>query len=90
MKINLNDTVRFKLTDYGKTVANYKIDHEYLDWCDNKATFSYYKPGIKDCGNGYFEMQLWRFMKLFGDCMEVGTSCVVTENNNLEVDHGGT
>ena len=65
-KINLNDIVRFKLTDHGKDIYFHQYDelNEFLK-----------EKGVKPLGNrypkvdeeGYSKMQLWQFIELYGD-----------------------
>lgn len=68
VKINLNEQVKFKLTDFGKDIYYHRFDDV------NRLI-------IKNCGkpltprmpetdeNGYTEMQLWDFMSVFGEHM---------------------
>lgn len=62
VRINLNERVRFKLSEYGKEV--YRQRFEY-----NK------EPELDD--DGYMEMQLWGFMNIFGEYMIMGISEVL-------------
>lgn len=65
-KINLNDVVKFKLTDHGKDI----YFHQYDELNELLRT-----KGLKPLGNrypkvdeeGYTEMQLWQFIELFGN-----------------------
>lgn len=53
--VNLNDFVRFKLTDYGKRV----YDQWFIDLRIKPVELRIDK-------DGYTKMQLWQFMEIFG------------------------
>ena len=65
MKINLNDTVKFKLTDYGKDIYFHQYDelNELIKRNGGKP-LEPKMPKVDD--NGYTEMQLWHFIELYG------------------------
>lgn len=65
MKINFNDSVRVKLTDWGKEVYFHQFDEL------NKFITSHggtpIKPNFPEADeNGYTRIQLWQFMEIFG------------------------
>lgn len=62
VRINLNESVKFKLSEYGKEI--YRCRFEY-----NR------EPELDD--DGYMEMQLWVFMNIFGEHMILGISEVL-------------
>ena len=62
VRINLNEKVRFKLSEYGKEIYRHRFEY-------NK------EPELDD--DGYMEMQLWVFMQTFGEYMVMGMSEVV-------------
>lgn len=65
IRINLNDPIKVKLTDYGKEIYY----HQY-EWLNPIAGKESYKPMLpKEDENGYTEFQLWRFMELYGEHM---------------------
>lgn len=73
VKINLNDTVHFKLTEYGKSVLNeyktkYQLQDSVLDDVDE---------------HGYAHTQLWSFIEVFGPSIHIGFNPVV-QGNTLE------
>lgn len=77
--INLNEEVRFKLTDYGREVYSRYLGLEYDDLIkDNDDLFKIFKyVGSQVDENGYCEMQLWKFMQIFGKEMFMGNKEVI-------------
>lgn len=76
MKINLNETVKFKLTDYGKDVYYHQYDklNEMIRQRGGKPL----KPKMPRVdAEGYTSMQLWAFMELYGDYMGVAMPNVI-------------
>ena len=64
-KINLNDTVRFKLTDFGKDIYYHQFD-ELNEELKTKG-ISPFKPEMpKVDADGFTSMQLWCFIELYG------------------------
>lgn len=65
MRINLNDTVKFKLTDIGKDIYYHRFD----DLIDAHPEFGLKRrmPTIDE--DGYSKMQLWTFIELYGPYM---------------------
>ena len=65
MKINLNEPVKVKLTDWGKEI----FYHQY-DRVNKVVGREVCKPRYpKEDENGYTEFQLWCFMELYGEHM---------------------
>ena len=66
MKINLNETVKFKLTDYGKDIYYHQYDelNEIIKKKGNKP-LEPRMPKVDE--NGYTKMQLWCFIELYGN-----------------------
>ena len=65
MKINLNEPVKVKLTNWGKEI----FYHQY-DRINKMAGKEICKPEYpKEDENGYTEFQLWCFMELYGERM---------------------
>lgn len=62
MRLNLNETVKFKLTERGKEL--YREHFSHLPDC-----FEQPEPRIDE--DGFTEMQLWMFMEMFGEHMSV-------------------
>ena len=63
MKINLNESVKVKLTDWGKEI----FYHQY-DRVNKVVGREVCKPIYpKEDENGYTEFQLWCFMELYGE-----------------------
>ena len=65
IRINLNEPIKVKLTDWGKEIYY----HQY-DRTNQIAGREICKPKFpKEDENGYTEFQLWCFMELYGECM---------------------
>ena len=65
IRINLNEPIKVKLTDWGKEIYY----HQY-DRANQIAGREICKPKFpKEDENGYTEFQLWCFMKLYGEHM---------------------
>ena len=71
--INLNDFVKFKLTDKGKDIYYHQYDEINAIWGRQIAKPHYPKTDA----NGYTEMQLWDFMRLYGEHMDIGMENVI-------------
>ena len=65
IRINLNEPIKVKLTDWGKEIYY----HQY-DRTNQIAGREICKPKFpKEDENGYTEFQLWCFMELYGEHM---------------------
>jgi hypothetical protein len=65
IKINLNETVKVKLTDLGKDIYYHQFDD--LNECYGRQIV---KPRFPKCDDeGYTKFQLWEFMELYGEHM---------------------
>ena len=65
IRINLNESIKVKLTDWGKEIYY----HQY-DRTNQIAGKEICKPKFpKEDENGYTEFQLWCFMELYGEHM---------------------
>ncbi len=65
IRINLNEPIKVKLTDWGKVIYY----HQY-DRTNQIAGREICKPKFpKEDENGYTEFQLWRFIELYGEHM---------------------
>lgn len=73
VRINLNEIVKFKLSERGKEIYRHRYDKYGL--------FGYNREPILD-DDGYMSMQLWTFMQIFGEHMTLGMSEVL---NPLEI-----
>lgn len=63
--INLNEVVKFKLTDHGRDIFYHRFDkvNATIRKCGGKLI----EPDMpKVDADGYTRMQLWEFMELFG------------------------
>ena len=65
IRINLNEPIKVKLTDWGKEIYYHRYDRT-----NQIAGREIYKPKFpKEDENGYTEFQLWCFMELYGEHM---------------------
>lgn len=62
MKINLNDSIKFKLTDLGKDIYYHRFD-ELIEKKPEVGLIRH-MPNVDE--DGYTTMQLWYFMELYG------------------------
>ena len=71
VKINLNECVKFKLTDYAKDIYYHRCDDVNKSIIKNggKPLTPHMPKTDKD---GYTTMQLWDFMNLYGKYMGLG------------------
>lgn len=72
VRINLNESVKFRLSEYGKEIYRHRYDRYGFEY-DRE-------PKLDD--DGYMSMQLWTFMQIFGEHMILGAPEVV---NPLEI-----
>ena len=73
IRINLNEPIKVKLTDYGKEIYY----HQY-DRINQIAGREICKPKfLKEDKNGYAEFQLWRFMELYAEYMGMSMPNVI-------------
>lgn len=71
IKTNLNEKVKFKLTDYGKDIYYHQFDD--LNEIIIKNGGKPIEPKFpKEDENGYCEMQLWELMNLYGNYILMG------------------
>ena len=73
IRINLNEPIKIKLTDWGKEIYYHQYDriNEHLGKEIHKPEFP------KEDENGYTEFQLWRFMELYGRYMGMVSKNVI-------------
>ena len=69
-KLNVNDTVRVKLTDYG--LAHLRREHDELNKLFN-GLMGDYVPPVQD-EDGYCDFQLWDLMYKMGPLLRMGGS----------------
>ena len=62
IRLNLNDTIKVKLTDWGKEIFYHQNDK--LNQIANKEICKPHFP--KEDKNGYTNFQLWEFIELYG------------------------
>lgn len=76
LRLNLNSTVRFKLTDKGRELHKYDFE-EFWNYRNRPASVVY-RP-LKEDEEGYSKMQLWDFMNIFGKYISLGCELPVEE-----------
>ena len=90
MTVNLNDMVKFRLTQHGRNILSFK-QYEYacqtsvLACNPERFIFSpdmYQYPHVIE-KDGYCYMQLWEFMHTFGEFMVLGVNDMCIEGNEL-------
>lgn len=81
MDINLNHTVKVKLTDLGDKIYEEYLQNEYksLSHYPGLATIRLEKRKDQD---GCIHFQLWEFMSIFGEHFYIGSEAV-TEDNEI-------
>ena len=72
-KINLNERVKVKLTDFGKDIFYHQYDE--LNKVSGRVVFEPEFPKVDE--DGYASFVLWQFMLLYGDYMEMGERNVI-------------
>lgn len=73
VKINLNETVKVKLTQFGKDIYM----HQYDEVANKYPFLKISHPEIKVDENGYTDFTLWQFMNLYGPYMVIGEPEVI-------------
>ena len=77
IKINLNEFIKVKLTDFGKEIYYHQLD-DANERIKNNG-FEPITPRLPKVDNeGYTKMQLWRFMQLYGNYIGMGLRDVIT------------
>lgn len=73
MKINLNENIKVKLTDFGKDVFYHRFD-EINERLGREAIQPRY-PSVDE--NGYSTFQLWVFIDIFGEYINWSSQNVI-------------
>ena len=86
MKINLNDSIKVKLTPKGVDIYYHQFD-EVNEAIVAKGCkpLERLMPRIDE--DGYTTFRLWHFMELYGSCMTVG--CELPCDTNILIEVGG-
>lgn len=66
IRYNLNDYVKFKLTDHGKDIFYHQFDKLNEEILKERGTLFIEPRFPEEDENGYTKMQLWQFMRLYG------------------------
>jgi hypothetical protein len=74
IKINLNDDVKVKITEYGQSILK-----KYYENLNIMKYYSYQKPD----SDGFSTFQLWELMIFFGDEMYNGNPHQVFVKNEI-------
>lgn len=80
IEINLNETIRVKLTDLGKDIYYHQFDelHKLL----KKRGVSPFRPTMPRVdADGFTSMQLWYFIELYGNYIGVAKPNVIEPIN---------
>lgn len=73
IRINLNETIKVKLTDLGKEIYYHRVD-EVNEWVGRQVL----EPTMpKVDSDGYTEFQLWAFINEYGEHIGVGKPNVI-------------
>lgn len=74
VRINLNEPVKFKLTDKGKEIYYHQYDEFNKGVLNRGCVRAKIKPHFpREDAEGYTVMQLWKFMNLYGPYMTIGS-----------------
>ena len=73
MRINLNDPVKVKLTDYGISIYYHRFD--VINYKAGRTVCEPSYPKVDK--DGYTEFQLWDFMNIYGSYMKMGEPNVI-------------
>jgi len=79
MTINLNDFIKVKLTDWGKEIYYHQYDEVNSFWQKEVIKPSF--PKVDE--DGYTSFQLWHFMNLYGNYIDMGLEDVIYQNEIL-------
>lgn len=87
VKINLNDTIKVKLTDLGREIFYHKDDdlRAYEESLHLKRLNFFIPEYPKEDEEGYTRFQLWYFMELYGKFIGMAKPNVI-EPLNIEVE----
>lgn len=78
-KINWNDTIKVKLTEYGQDIYYHHYDDAIAMGAKIKRHY------CKTDDKGFSELQLWAFMEIFGPY--IGMTCPnVVEDNHFYIE----
>lgn len=69
LKMNINDHIKVKLTDYGKRMLE-----DAFSVCEDNKNLNRYTQSDE---NGYTKFQMWDFIQLLGEYMILGQEKVI-------------
>ncbi len=73
IRINLNESVKVKLTDFAKEIYYHKYDD-----VNKRYGKEVCKPSFPEKDeNGYSTFQLWNFMNLYGEYISIGSQEII-------------
>ena len=83
-KLNLNETIKVRLTDHGKDIYYHRHDelNEFIKARGGKPLQPHFPKVDKD---GYTEFQLWIFMEIYGPHIGM-CKPAVTQDLNLYIE----
>ncbi len=85
IKFNINNNIRFKLTEHGNEVLQAHINSVDFGLRDPESLRVIMRDNNTADVNGYHTMQMWYAMSLFGDCLYNGADNVF-EGNVIHID----
>lgn len=72
-RINLNERIKVKLTDYGKEIYYHRLDDVF-----RQTGLSVFKPEFpKTDEEGYTTFQFWDFIHIYGNYIDMGLPAVI-------------
>ena len=80
--LNLNDIIKVKFTEYAKDIYY----HKYDDLINRGAPIIRDYPKVDI--NGYTDIQLWEFMRIFGPHIKFGMTDQIIEDNTIYIKEG--
>ena len=78
-KINLNDTIKVKLTDRGRDIYYHRFDDLIQNRPAVRINIKQSYPKVDD--EGFTKFQIHNFMNIYGDYLILGSEPVVEGNN---------
>ncbi len=85
MNMNINDTVKVRLTEKGKQILKEKVDQDLAIIAKYGIDINSYLDNFAEDVYGYYEFQIWELMEIFGGSHMGITKEQVFVDNNIEV-----
>lgn len=81
---NINDRIKVKLTEHGKTILGHELA-DTMSMLNTLKFFEDYAPYHED-EDGYIKFQLWDFMRIFGSYFSLGSPLIIEHNEIIFID----